>query len=541
MAKGNGRNFDDPAAFGELDDVLDNGFRLFDTSKPFSFSSDGLELGSSSQLATLVRQASNPGRDETYSRSKNAEGRGHNDENPGKVHDEQGNGKGLGHEKHYVEPEPDPVDSLFTAGDDTVDFNDADTAALASQQIDLNDHLHNALDGADTVILADTQEAADAASFDTSIEFNAGAGNDNINGGSLDDLINGGDGNDFINGNLGSDIIYGGAGDDSLHTGDDYSGTNTLHGGDGNDLMFGSGTADNTFFGDAGDDYIRGGWGNDTLNGGDGNDGLHGGRGDDVLNGGLGNDVVDGNDGNDILHGGGGRDVIRGFVGNDTLFGDEGNDILQGGDGDHLSLLGSGCGLGHAFSLFGSLRGALEPKRSVIFGSSESLLGALLDQVGKGHHEATAALVGLAVIEPRPPDPVAAALRVLQADRVPELSQESLDHLVFRGEDRHLIHAVAEDPRGVFAADAAVVVAAEGVGAVDRRNDLLDAGQGGLDRDRGLGHPGLLGAGCGSRGLGLGLGLPRRIDRPGVNLSLKEGFSALFSGVFGCFRRFFRL
>ena len=71
-------------------------------------------------------------------------------------------------------------------------------------------------------------------------------------------------------------------------------------------------------WGGEGDDILIAGTAGGYLDGGDGNDILIGGIGSDILIGGKGADELDGGDGDDILEGGEGRDLIKGGLGRDT-------------------------------------------------------------------------------------------------------------------------------------------------------------------------------------------------------------------------------
>src|SRR6185436_2705889 len=110
---------------------------------------------------------------------------------------------------------------LFTAGDDTIDFNLILAGSyLAGSQYD-------ALAGNDTVALPTNAAAATAAGFDSKQIFHGGDGNDAITGGTL---------NDAIAGDIGNDTLRGGSGNDSLTGGND---NDTLAGGVGNDTLDG--------------------------------------------------------------------------------------------------------------------------------------------------------------------------------------------------------------------------------------------------------------------------------------------------------------
>jgi len=201
---------------------------------------------------------------------------------------------------------PVVADPLFTETNDTVDFN---TVLEGDYQ---DGTQYDALDGDDTVILAQTEAAADAAGYDLTETFSAGAGDDSVTGSDLADTINGDVGSDTLFGNADADVLDGGSGDDKID------------GGEGNDQILGG----------LGDDSLDGGSGNDTIDGGDGDDSLRGGTGDDVLRGGDGDDELDGRSGNDTLEGDEGADVLLGGGGDDGLFGGLGNDTLVGQDGN---------------------------------------------------------------------------------------------------------------------------------------------------------------------------------------------------------------
>lgn len=88
------------------------------------------------------------------------------------------------------------------------------------------------------------------------MQFNSGAGNDNLIGYASDDVMFGYEGNDTLSGGAGNDVLDGGAGTDTLS-------------------------------GDAGHDTLYGGAGVDALKGGEGNDQLLGGADADNLQGGI--------------------------------------------------------------------------------------------------------------------------------------------------------------------------------------------------------------------------------------------------------------
>ena len=97
----------------------------------------------------------------------------------------------------------DPA-SLFSAGEDVIDFNSvvAGSYAAGSQ--------YDGLGGNDTVILAGSAPAATTAGFDSLQAFEAGAGDDFVTGGALNDIVNAGFGNDTVSGGAGADTLDGG-------------------------------------------------------------------------------------------------------------------------------------------------------------------------------------------------------------------------------------------------------------------------------------------------------------------------------------------
>jgi Ca2+-binding RTX toxin-like protein len=153
-----------------------------------------------------------------------------------------------------------------------------------------------------TVTLNGTVAAPLPQSQITSIDIEAGAGNDtvtlgaNVPGASLqggpgDDTLVGGSGNDTLGGGQGADVISGGPGDDSIKGG-------------------------------AADDSLAGGQGNDTILGGLGNDTIRGALGDDSLNGGAGTNQLTGGQGNNTFYAVNGTSdrIFAGTATDDSLF-----------------------------------------------------------------------------------------------------------------------------------------------------------------------------------------------------------------------------
>jgi Ca2+-binding RTX toxin-like protein/uncharacterized protein YjiK len=230
-----------------------------------------------------------------------------------------------------------PAGPLFTAGNDTVNFNQVTAGSYqAGSQ-------YNGLAGDDTVTLPVDAAAATAAGFDPAQIFQAGEGNDIVNGGKLDDQVAGDNGEDTLRGGEGNDTLDGGGWQDRLE------------GGDGNDTLFGGGSGD-IFVGGLGDDHMDGGSSVDKVDytaaaavtvdllagtaTGDGNDTLVdietvlGSAFNDSITGNTAANTLEGNNGSDTLHGGGGSDTLTGGAGIDQLFGDDGHDILKWDNAD---------------------------------------------------------------------------------------------------------------------------------------------------------------------------------------------------------------
>jgi len=161
----------------------------------------------------------------------------------------------------------------------------------------------------------------------TSVDIDAGAGDDVILGSEVDDTIQAGDGDDDIDSGDGNDVIDAGPGDDTVCAGD---GDDEVHGGDGDDRIC-AGAGNDLVFGDDGNDRISGDEGDDVLFGGDGDDGLAGNQGDDEVHGDAGNDIVLGDEGDDEVFGGAGDDLVFGEAGVDIVDGGPGNDLVAGG------------------------------------------------------------------------------------------------------------------------------------------------------------------------------------------------------------------
>ena len=249
---------------------------------------------------------------------------------------------------------------LFTAGNDTVDFN----MVIAGSYVDSP---LNALEGNDTVILPHTISAALASGMlmaplgsNPNVLFNGGAGDDVISGQGMGLAYNvsGGDGNDQITLGMMNDLAFGGSGADTIrgNDGNDVlaggAGIDSLYGGEGNDVIYGEeifGSASNSA--DAGGDRIAGGNGNDLIYGQGGNDVIFGENGADRIFGGDGIDLIFGGAGGDFMYGGLGDDRMYGdiFLGddategnNDIMFGNDGNDYINGQNGNDLIVGGSG-------------------------------------------------------------------------------------------------------------------------------------------------------------------------------------------------------
>jgi Ca2+-binding RTX toxin-like protein len=175
-----------------------------------------------------------------------------------------------------------------------------------------------AVSGNDMVVTMNGQQSGGfAMSQITSIDVEAGAGNDSITIGSS------------LPSSLGASV-QGGPGDDTITGG---PGNDTLGGGQGNDSISG-GPGDDSIKGGAGDDTLAGGKGNDTLFGGLGNDLLRGGLGDDSLNGGAGANQMYGGQGNNTFYAvnGAADQIFAGSAANDFLiYSAADNPIIESG------------------------------------------------------------------------------------------------------------------------------------------------------------------------------------------------------------------
>lgn len=272
----------------------------------------------------------------------------------------------------HLEVEVTSAPGLFTASDDTVDFN----AVVAGTYPDGTQY--DGLAGNDTVTLANTAAAATAAGYVVGTAFNAGSGGDTVTGGALDDVINGEAGNDVLNGGTGMDVLNGGADDDRLIL-EDITNGDSVDGGDGTDtFVFAAQDGMNHALAVALTQVTVDGISisvtnveNYELSGADGDDAFVFGSiaTGDIADGKAGNDrftfdddsaasstitigaaslTVDGDvislvdietvrieagAGNDTINGAAPGEVLQGQAGDDTIFGNGGNDIVQGGTG----------------------------------------------------------------------------------------------------------------------------------------------------------------------------------------------------------------
>jgi Ca2+-binding RTX toxin-like protein len=205
---------------------------------------------------------------------------------------------------------------------------------------------------------------------DSSLEFTAGQGNDNItisNGSASDEgeTINGGGGNDtIIASNYGGFplSVFGDAGNDTFITNGTPQGS-TFDGGSGTNQF----TFDLSAYTDAGNVELSDfGVNSENFDGaslapgtvsqvnillGPGNDvvttdpgwtiplKIHGGAGNDSIQGGSGNDTLFGDAGDDTLIAGSGNDNLNGGQGTDSLVGGDGIDTLDGGDGQPIQII----------------------------------------------------------------------------------------------------------------------------------------------------------------------------------------------------------
>jgi Ca2+-binding RTX toxin-like protein len=172
---------------------------------------------------------------------------------------------------------------------------------------------------------------------DSAVQFQGGAGKDDLTGGAGSDFITGDNGDDVLRRGVGQDDLRGGANNDTIEGG---VGADTIDAGiDFDFVWYHSSTEALTISLIAGATQKGGEAEGDTLTG---IEGVIGGYGDDyvtanhldnVLNGGGtsngtdgGNDFLDGNSGNDHLNGEGGNDTLMGGLGTDTLLGGKGYD-----------------------------------------------------------------------------------------------------------------------------------------------------------------------------------------------------------------------
>ncbi len=239
---------------------------------------------------------------------------------------------------------------LFTEGADTLDFATVPGNSYATGT------QYAALAGNDAVYLPKDATAAQAAGYDTTQIFDAGAGDDVVIGGGLSDTIRGGDGNDTLDGGAGSDRLEGGLGDDVYlvdTTAVGSAGDLVVEAANaGTDLVLSTvtvtlksnvenltltGTGDISGFGNDLDNVVTGNEGRNSLKGDAGNDVLSGLGGDDNLTGGLGNDTIDGGAGHNTAVYGGNRAGYQiavdvngraSVTDSDASDGDEGTDQL---------------------------------------------------------------------------------------------------------------------------------------------------------------------------------------------------------------------
>jgi Ca2+-binding RTX toxin-like protein len=164
---------------------------------------------------------------------------------------------------------------LFTAKNDTVDFNGLSPEQASSVRSHGGDGIYDALAGDDTVTLplAVNYELTTSVTWDSSRTFFAGDGRDTVLGGVGNDIIDGGNGNDVIWGGHpillsldGNDMLHGGAGDDELHGG---GFNDSLYGDLGSDVLYGN-SGDDTLNAvnpkpEKASDHLDGGSGNDNF------------------------------------------------------------------------------------------------------------------------------------------------------------------------------------------------------------------------------------------------------------------------------------
>lgn len=245
-----------------------------------------------------------------------------------------------------------PVPALFTEGDDIVDFNGVQAGSY------LPDTQYDALAGNDFIVLPYDHAEADAAGYDASGLFSAGAGNDTVAGGSLSDAIDAGDGNDVIVGSGGNDTLNGGLDSDTVSYVNEgvpgFGVTVNLTGAEAGVVARADkpdGSIDTLLdienvIGSAFEDTIIGNTFSNVISGGNGSDTLTGNAGADVfvyMNGAEGIDTItdfsrgaagDALDLRDVLDGFSGYDGSNAFSGGFLQFNASGGDTLVQVDSD---------------------------------------------------------------------------------------------------------------------------------------------------------------------------------------------------------------
>lgn len=156
-------------------------------------------------------------------------------------------------------------DTVIIGGETDESNGDTLDLSLVSSPVDIaftGDEAGTLSDGIGTIrfeeierlVTTDFDDVVDASAATSSVNIDAGDGNDTLLGGAGHDSLLGGEGNDRVFGGNGDDSIVGGTGADILSG---NSGTDTIDGGDGTDTLVG-GQGGDSITGGGGGDRIRG-------------------------------------------------------------------------------------------------------------------------------------------------------------------------------------------------------------------------------------------------------------------------------------------
>lgn len=156
-------------------------------------------------------------------------------------------------------------DTVIIGGETDESIGDTLDLSLVSSPVDIaftGDEAGTLSDGIGTIrfeeierlVTTDFDDVVDASAATSSVNIDAGDGNDTLLGGAGHDSLLGGEGNDRVFGGNGDDSIVGGTGADILSG---NSGTDTIDGGDGTDTLVG-GQGGDSITGGGGGDRIRG-------------------------------------------------------------------------------------------------------------------------------------------------------------------------------------------------------------------------------------------------------------------------------------------